>query len=374
MFLKSISKPSTKPAILLIHNTPNSLVKFDCQLLQQRWRVREWYQQRRRVDLPALWRAVKESDLIYCWFAGWHSFLPVKFAQLMNKPSLVVTGGCDVANLPKIGYGAQFGGVQRFVACAVIENASRLIVPSTSSGNEAIANANADPRKIEVVPLGLPKSPMRSLIERQKLAITVSGVRRENLLCKGLLPFVQAAAHLPDTKFIVVGKWYDDSINDLRRIATPNVDFSGYLPDKNLADLYQQASVYVQASLHEGFGLSVSKAMLGGSIPVVTRAGSLPEIVGNDGIYLDSTDPQQIANAIQVAHDLDNNRRLQARERILSHFSLAQRQTRIHNLVNKYLPQQQSLDISIGPAQPNNLGSIIRVKPARSHPNYPKSG
>ena len=358
MFLKPIPKSSRKPTILFVHNTPNSLVKIDRQLLQQPWHVQEWYQQRCRVDLPALWRAVKESDLIYCWLAGWHSFLAVKFARLMNKPALVVTGGCDVANLPKIGYGAQCGGMQRLFARVVIENASRLIVSSPSAGNEAIANANADHRKIEVVPLGLPESPMCPLIERQKLAITVSGVRRENLLCKGLLPFVQAAAHLPDTKFIVVGKWYDDSINDLRRIATPNVDFADYMPDKNLVDLYQQASVYVQASLHEGFGFSVSEAMLGGSIPVVTRAGSLPEVVGNNGIYLDSTDPQQIAKAIQVAHNWDNNRRLQARERILSHFSLARRRSQIHNLVNKYLPQP-SLNIPIYPAKSNNLGKTV---------------
>ena len=58
-----------------------------------------------------------------------------------------------------------------------------------------------------------------------------------------------------------------------------------------LNDYYRRASVYVQASAHEGFGLSVAEGMLAGCIPVTTRAGALPEVVGDVGIQVDGTGP-----------------------------------------------------------------------------------
>src|SRR5205823_11695232 len=106
----------------------------------------------------------------------------------------------------------------------------------------------------------------------------------ENLLRKGLLPFVQASAYCPAVRFVVVGRACDDSIATLRRLAGPNVEFAGFLPDAGLAALYARAAVYVQASLHEGFGLSVAEAMSAGCVPGVSRAGAAPPVVGDGGI------------------------------------------------------------------------------------------
>jgi len=167
--------------------------------------------------------------------------------------------------------------------------------------------------------------------------LTVGNVWQENLLRKGLLPFVQAAAHLPATKFMLIGKWYDDSIETLRRVAGPNVEFTGFVSDERLVDLYQRASVYVQASLHEGFGLSVAEAMLAGCIPVVTRKGALPEVVGDAGVYAASNDPLDVAVAIRRALTLDGSARQRARERILTQFPVERRRKALYALVDQLL-------------------------------------
>ena len=266
-------------SILFIHNAPTRFVRADLALLKQQWEVWEWYQRTKCVNLIALSRAVRRSDLVFCWFAGWHTFVPVRLARLFGKPAVVVVGGYDTADIPEAGYGSQRGGLRRWLARSVIRNAAHLIAFSSSAEREAVENAAADPGKITMIYQGVQVFPMGDPKNKENLVITVGGVWRENLLRKGLLPFVKAAAYLPNTRFMLIGKWYDDGIEELRRVASDNVEFAGFVSDEHLLGLYQRASVYVQASLHEGFGMSVAEAMVGGCIPVVTRVGSLPEVV-----------------------------------------------------------------------------------------------
>ena len=61
-----------------------------------------------------------------------------------------------------------------------------------------------------------------------------------------------AAAELPDVRFVHVGKWLDDAIDELRPRATDNVEFTGWVSDEELHDWYRRAAVYVQVSRHEG--------------------------------------------------------------------------------------------------------------------------
>lgn len=332
-----MSNYSVNHTILFVYNALSSFVKTDRNLLQQKWRIQDWYQCNRWINLATLWQAILYCDLIFCWFAGWHSFAPVILARLLGKPAVVVTGGYDVANLPQAGYGSQRGGLRRLMARSVLKNSTHLVAFSHHAKNEAITNATIKPEKITVIPLGLPALPAGPLTIRDNLAITVGGVWRENFLRKGLLPFVQAAAYLPETKFMLIGKWYDDSIKDLRRIAGANVELTGFVSDEQLINLYQRASIYVQPSLHEGFGLSVAEAMMAGCIPVVTRCGSLPEVVGKAGIYLNSTKPEEIAAAIQQGQRLSGPQRRQARNRIIHQFPLEQRQYQLQALIHQFL-------------------------------------
>jgi glycosyltransferase involved in cell wall biosynthesis len=63
-----------------------------------------------------------------------------------------------------------------------------------------------------------------------------------------------------------------------------------YLPEKDLVELYQAASAYLDPSLYEGFGLQVLEAMACGVPVVCSNATSLPETVGDAAITCDPDD------------------------------------------------------------------------------------
>ncbi len=324
--------------ILFVFTRESSFIAIDRALLGERWDVAEWRQQGPVVNVFKLLREVARSDLVFGWFASWHTFLPVLLARLMRKPAVIVIGGYDTARMPEIGYGLQQRGAMRAISRWVMRHASRLVTNSGYSRAEAARNVGLDPDSVTLVYHGVP-DPFGELPtpDRERLALTVGIVERRNLERKGLRPFVEAAARLPDVAFLLAGRWDDESADALRDQAPPNVTLTGWVEQEVLNEQMRRASVYVQASAHEGFGLSVAEAMLAGCIPVTTRAGALPEVVGDAGVLVDDAHPQRLADAITEALGMDAGARRRARERILQNFGLDVRRSGLHRVVQEEL-------------------------------------
>jgi glycosyltransferase involved in cell wall biosynthesis len=111
----------------------------------------------------------------------------------------------------------------------------------------------------------------------------------------------------------------------LRAIAPPNLTFTGWLSQPDLNARLGRASVYLQPSRHEGFGLALAEAMLAGCVPVVVRATAMPEVVGDAGIMIDSPAPEQIAEGVRRALGSDADAGARARRRILDSFPVEHR-------------------------------------------------
>src|SRR5205085_5905926 len=62
------------------------------------------------------------------------------------------------------------------------------------------------------------------------------------------------------------------------------VHFPGFVPDDDLVFLYNRAYALAQPSLLEGFGLPPVEAMACGVPVLYSRAGALPEVVGDAGL------------------------------------------------------------------------------------------
>lgn len=79
----------------------------------------------------------------------------------------------------------------------------------------------------------------------------------------------------------------------------PDVSYISSVDDIELASLYRGASLYVQPSFEEGFGLPLLEAMAIGCPVVSSNAASLPEVGGDAAVYFNPENPQDIVEKIQ---------------------------------------------------------------------------
>ncbi len=105
-----------RPRVLFVHSRKASFVAIDREILAERYEIEDLYQPGRWPNPVKVIGGVLRADLVFGWFASWHTFFPITLAWLLRKPSVMVIGGFDVANMPDIGYGHQQGGLRMHAA------------------------------------------------------------------------------------------------------------------------------------------------------------------------------------------------------------------------------------------------------------------
>lgn len=313
--------------MVLIHLSPPEMADFvasDKALLEDDFDVRTLFYHGTLHGWPDAIRilyAVAHSDASVSWFAYHQAYFAVRFAHLLGKRSLVIVGGFDVAIEERLSDRISGSASRRLKY--TLDNASCVFAVSHVLAEKAKAwTARKD---IRVVPLAFDDRKFTPGESKDGSVTTTAYVRRDNVERKGLRSFVRAARLLPDTRFYLVGKALDDSVDYLRDEAPPNLTLTGWLDERRLIERLQRTSVYVQASSHEGFGSALAQAMLCECVPVVTRLGALPEVVGTAGIYIPGNRPEDIATGVVAALKQPDLGR-EARKRVSSQFGLAPRQ------------------------------------------------
>jgi glycosyltransferase involved in cell wall biosynthesis len=322
--------------VLYVHSRKASFVAIDRVILAERYEVEDLYQPGRLPDPLKVIGGVLRADLVFGWFASWHTFFPITLAWLLRKPSVMVIGGFDVANMPDIGYGHQQGGLRRHASRWIFRRAGRLVTNSEYSLSEIERNTPIPPSEVTVVHHGV-ADPFGGLPEepKERTALTVGAVDSSTLVQKGQLPFAQASRELPDVRFVLAGEWLDEAVEELRAAGGENLELTGWLSDDDLLDAYRRAAVYVQASRHEGFGLAVAEAMLAGCVPVVMNVTAMPEVVGEAGVLIESQRPEEVAVGVRRALELGPAAAAAARERILTSFPMESRREGILRVVEE---------------------------------------
>ena len=328
-----------RPRLLFVYPFPATFVQRDRDLLQTFCEVRPFLFTD-RFQYPALLKAVLSVDVVYCWFALPFAAVAAIEGRALGRKVIVVSGGWDVERIPEIGYGNLLTRRGSFVA-RVSLGAPDVVLAFSEKSKAAILDV-ASEAPVRLAYLGVDTDRFHPG-EKEDLVVTVAQVSRENVLRKGLRTFVQAAREVSEARFVVVGKRIDESFDELQAEGTSNLRFTGELSDAELRDLLGRARVYVQASYAEGFGVAMAEGMSAGCVPVATRRGALPEVVGDAGLYIDYGNPSALAAAIREG--LRSSLGTRARQRILERFTIARR---LETLRSAVLGEEPKLPILTG--------------------------
>ncbi|MCI0497930.1 MAG: glycosyltransferase [Thermoplasmata archaeon] len=269
----------------------------------------------------AMKAAMRDVDGVFVWFGDLPGASAVRWARKYGKRSIVVAGGYDGAYLPGTGYGLQHRFGRRHVTRYAFNNADLVLTVSKALRKDLYRFCR--PRREVMIYNGLPTGLYSPKGTQERKALTVSELTPQTIWRKGVRDFVRAAESLADVGFTVVGRSEGDTVEGLKAVAPDNVTFTGFIPFEELLARFQSHKVYVQASAYESFGYAPAEAMLCGAVPVVTRRGALPEVVGDTGFYAPYGDPEGLADAIGRA--LASDKGPSARRRVVERFPLEKR-------------------------------------------------
>lgn len=83
----------------------------------------------------------------------------------------------------------------------------------------------------------------------------------------------------------------------------PYLVFPGYIPNKDLAYLYNGAFAFLYTSLRESFGIPILEAMACGTPVIAGNTSAMPEIVGEGGILVNPFIENEIVNKLLLLEE-----------------------------------------------------------------------
>jgi glycosyltransferase involved in cell wall biosynthesis len=166
----------------------------------------------------------------------------------------------------------------------------RILTVSEASRRDLEREYRLSPARMNVVGNGIDVDVFRPLPQRPRQINELITTLSSDSPLKGFRYLLEALALLvrkwPDLKLKVIGQpGHETGTRErVERLGLGSrVSFSGQVPAQTIADAYADSTLAVVPSLYEGFGFPAGEAMAC-EVPIVsTRAGALPEVVGDDG-------------------------------------------------------------------------------------------
>jgi alpha-1,3-rhamnosyl/mannosyltransferase len=151
------------------------------------------------------------------------------------------------------------------------------VVPTALSGPFGIEHAGGLDKVLETTGLRRPYVAALGGAPRRSLPVAIGAWRR-------------AVARGHDVDLAVVGAEHPDP--------EPGVVYVGPVDDDTWATVLGGAEAFVYATTYEGFGLPALEAMASGAPVVAARVGSVPEVLGDAGVWADAPTVDGLGDAL----------------------------------------------------------------------------
>jgi len=261
--------------------------------------------------------------------------LKIPVVATIHHP-ITVDRNMDIAAAPNLRWRIRlrlwysFLRMQKLVA----RRMDRVITVSHNSANDLVEVFGIDRRKMKVVHNGTDQELFKPCTATGKAPNSIITVNSGDSPIKGADYLLKALTMLRDgpsqPKLTIVGRIAPESRN-LRLVKEYGVEdmvtFTGRIDDDELVSLYSSSEIAVVPSLYEGFGFPATEAMACGTPVIASRAGSLPEVVGEDneaGISVPPANAEALAGAIKNLLGNDAMRKEMGkagRKRVEDHFN-----------------------------------------------------
>lgn len=193
------------------------------------------------------------------------------------------------------------------------------IIAASQYIRKDLVNLGIDSNKIEVIYNGLDHSHFyqHSELDGDTVSINPFSIKRPYFIyasrihhpSKRHVQLIKAfnqfkdKTHLPHRLVLAGSDGFNANIVHEEASKSPfasDIFLTGYFPHENLPQLYSCADACVFPSATEGVGLPVIEAMATGIPVLCAKAGSLKEIAGDNALYFNPDNPQEIAEALEI--------------------------------------------------------------------------
>jgi glycosyltransferase involved in cell wall biosynthesis len=199
----------------------------------------------------------------------------------------------------------------RTVLTNVVRKARLVIVPSRATAADLVEVLPEAADRIRLIPHGvsptfapLPAGETESFKRERGLGqylLYVGNRKSHKNLGRLLRAYRLLREESPGLQLVIAGKKFEaeDEVDRLRReLKLDGLREWEPAGDEELRRLYCGAAVFVFPSQYEGFGFPPLEAMACGTPVASARATSLPEVVGEAGVYFDPRDVEDLAQTV----------------------------------------------------------------------------
>jgi glycosyltransferase involved in cell wall biosynthesis len=178
-----------------------------------------------------------------------------------------------------------------------------LITVSESSKDDICRDFGVARDKVQIVPLGVDTRLFHPRPDRPRVKGRIVTVTSADSPLKGLSTLLRAVAKLVterEAHLVVVGSPSSATRELVALLALGDtVTFANGVPDEEFAQLLASAEVAVVPSLYEGFSLPSIEHLASGTPLIASRAGALPEVVGDAAVLVKPGDPEELAATLR---------------------------------------------------------------------------